>query len=157
MIWQKIVILGLALLAALWLMIAYGVAYQRTGIRQHLFYCIVGLIILLISGRFALLMLLDPIHPSPSIVLGLVILFFSGSQVVSLWFANDKYPRYRHSRDLLLLRPPQAVSTSAPNPAQGLYVPHAEVPHTWLSLRKKLTIVALSIWMGLVMVMLWFL
>ena len=65
MIWQKIVILGLALLAALWLMIAYGVAYQRTGIRQHLFYCIVGLIILLISGRFALLMLLDPIHPSP--------------------------------------------------------------------------------------------
>ena len=155
MIWQKFVILGLALVAALWLMIAYGVAYQRTGVRQHGFYCIVGLMILLISGRFVLLMLLDPSYASPSIALDLVMLFFSGSQVVNLWFANDKYPRYRHSRDLLLLRHPQPFINPIADPAQGLYVPYAEVPHTWLSLRKKLTIVALSLWMGLIIVMLW--
>ena len=157
MIWQKIVILGLALLAALWLVIAHGVAYQRTKIRHRLLQSGSFLLIALIAVRFLLGLLFDPSYARVSIISFLILPLVSGSQIAVLWFASDKYPRYRHSRDLLLLRPPQAVSTSAPNPAQGLYVPHAEVPHTWLSLRKKLTIVALSIWMGLVMVMLWFL
>ena len=151
MIWQKIVILGLALLAALWLVIAHGVAYQRTKIRRRLWQSVSFLLMALIAGWFLLKVLLDPGYETLSNSTFLILLFASASQVAVLWFANDKYPRYGHSRDLLLLRQPQPLINIAPDPTRGLYVPHAEVLHT--SLRKKLTVVAFGIWMGLVMVM----
>ena len=158
MIWQKIVILGLALLAALWLVIAHGVAYQRTKIRHRLLQSGSFLLIALIAVRFLLGLLFDPSYARVSIISFLILPLVSGSQIAVLWFASDKYPRYRHSRDLLLLRQPQPLINIAPDPSQGLYVPHANLPHPSLSARQRLIGVALGVGLFLLMVLvLWLL
>ena len=158
MIWQKIVILGLALLAALWLVIAHGVAYQRTKIRHRLWQCGSSLLLALMAGRFLLKVLLNPGYGRLSNSTFLILLFACAGQVAVLWFANDQYPRYGHSRDLLLLRQPQPLINIAPDPAQGLYVPHANLPHPSLSARQRWIGVALGVGLFLLMVLvLWLL
>jgi hypothetical protein len=122
--WIKAGLIAIGLAAAIWIVASHSLAYRQT---RRISYLTLTLAYLWMAGwmLFFGYWLLDSDGRRPDFANILLLLMLGLSRVGILWSGLDQHAHahYRHSREILLFRPP--AGDENPDPARGLHVPSA--------------------------------